>query len=119
MDFNLCMQASYLEDVLWEGFSHPSVNGIMLWAAFHPQGCYQMCLTDSSFRNLPAGDVVDRLLQEWQTSTVKGVTDSHSSFSFYGFLGEYKISVHLGNKTANSTFSLSEGQETRHFTITL
>ncbi|XP_028773874.1 endo-1,4-beta-xylanase 5 isoform X1 [Neltuma alba] len=112
-------QASYLEDVLREGFSHPSVNGIMLWTAFHPQGCYQMCLTDGGFRNLPAGDVVDKLIQEWQTCSVKGLTDQHGSFSFYGFLGEYRIGIQYGNKTANSTFSLSQGQETRHFTITL
>ncbi|CAL0304285.1 unnamed protein product [Lupinus luteus] len=112
-------QAIYLEEVLREGFSHPSVNGIMLWTALHPKGCYEMCLTDNDFRNLPAGDVLDKLLQEWQTGLVEGVTDEHGSFSFYGFLGEYRISVRYENRTANSTFSLSGGQETKHFTIGL
>ncbi|XP_027357019.1 endo-1,4-beta-xylanase 4 [Abrus precatorius] len=112
-------QANYLEQVLREGFSHPSVNGIMLWTAFRPNGCFQMCLTDSNFKNLPAGDVVDKLLQEWQSGRVEGVTDGHGSYSFYGFLGEYRISVKYGNRTKISTFSLSRGQETRHFDITL
>ncbi|KAK7351923.1 hypothetical protein VNO77_11695 [Canavalia gladiata] len=112
-------QANYLEQVMREGFSHPSVNGIMLWTAFHPNGCYQMCLTDSNFNNLPAGDVVDKLLQEWQTGYVEGVTDAHGSYSFYGFLGEYRISVKYQNRTTYSTFSLPRGQETRHFSVTL
>ncbi|KAF1897401.1 hypothetical protein Lal_00035105 [Lupinus albus] len=112
-------QAIYLEEVLREGFSHPSVNGIMLWTALHPEGCYEMCLTDKDFKNLPAGDVVDKLLDEWQTGLVEGVTDEHGSFSFYGFLGDYRITVSCQNRTANSTFSLSGGQETKHFTIGL
>ncbi|KAF3782368.1 hypothetical protein EJ110_NYTH34487 [Nymphaea thermarum] len=29
-------EANYLEGVLREGFSHPSVNGITLWTAIHP-----------------------------------------------------------------------------------
>ena len=78
-----------------------------------------MCLTDNEFKNLPTGDVVDKLVQEWQTSYVNGVTDEYGSHSFYGFLGEYTVSVKYGNRTAKSTFSLSRGEETRHFTITL
>ncbi|PRQ21884.1 putative endo-1,4-beta-xylanase [Rosa chinensis] len=45
--------------VVREGFSHPSMNGIMLWTALHANGCYQMCLTDYNLQSLPAGDVVD------------------------------------------------------------
>ncbi|VVA15653.1 PREDICTED: endo-1 4-beta-xylanase [Prunus dulcis] len=112
-------QAIYLEQVLREGFSHPSVNGIMLWTALHPNGCYQMCLTDSNLQNLPAGDVVDKLLKEWQTGEIEGETDDHGSYSFFGFLGEYKVSVKYGNKTSSSTFSLCQGEETRHVSIQL
>ena len=91
----------------------------MLWTALDPNGCYEMCLTDNNFHNLPAGDVVDKLLKEWQTAAVEGHTDDHGSFSFYGFLGEYKVTVNYGNITANSTFSLCGGDETRHFSIQL
>ncbi|XP_010246857.1 PREDICTED: uncharacterized protein LOC104590040 isoform X2 [Nelumbo nucifera] len=112
-------QAIYLEQVLREGFSHPSVNGIMLWTALHPNGCYQMCLTDNDLNNLPAGDVVDKLLQEWQTGEIKGQTNEQGSYSFYGFLGEYKLYVQYEDKFINSTFSLSRGDETKHFSIQL
>jgi len=82
--------------VLREGFSHPGVNGIMLWTGLHSNGCYQMCLTDTNFHNLPAGDIVDNLLKEWQTGVVQGETDEHGSFNFSVFLGEYKINVKFG-----------------------
>lgn len=55
-----------------------------------------MCLTDTNFHNLPAGDIVDNLLKEWQTGVVQGETDEHGSFSFSVFLGEYKINVKFG-----------------------
>ncbi|XP_019165438.1 PREDICTED: uncharacterized protein LOC109161478 [Ipomoea nil] len=112
-------QAIYLETVLREVFSHPAVSGIMLWTAISPKGCFQMCLTDNNLNNLPAGDVVDNLLKEWQTQTLEGGTDEHGSYSFMGFLGEYKVSVEYGNRTATSTFSLNRGEETRHFRIQL
>lgn len=112
-------QAIYLEEVLREGFSHPSVNGIMLWTALHLNGCYQMCLTDKDFNNLPAGDVVDKLLKEWQTRGEQGVTDEHGAYSFYGYLGEYQVRVTHDNKMVNSSFSLCRGDETRHFNIQL
>lgn len=115
------LQAIYLEQVLREGFSHPSVDGIMLWTALHPNGCYQMCLTDNNIQNLPAGDVVDKLLQEWQTGRIDGRTDDHASYSFYGFLGEYRVTASYGNRTADSiTFSLGKSDhETKHVGIVL
>ncbi|KAK1261636.1 hypothetical protein QJS04_geneDACA001174 [Acorus gramineus] len=111
------MQAVYLEEVLREGFGHPSVDGIMLWTAMHPYGCYQMCLTDDSFHNLPAGDVVDKLLHEWETTALAHATDERGSFSFDGFLGDYMVSVASDNKSATSTFSMSQGDETKHINI--
>ncbi|CAN6481320.1 unnamed protein product [Victoria cruziana] len=110
-------QAIYLEEVLREGFSHPSVSGIMLWTALHPKGCYQMCLTDNDLRNLPPGDAVDRLLQEWFTGQVAGQTDGHGCFDFEGFLGDYDLSAAYGSKIVNSTLSLFQGDETLHFNL--
>lgn len=108
------LQAIYLEQVLREGFSHPSVKGIMLWTALHPYGCYEMCLTDHKFQNLPAGDVVDQKLEEWKTGEVKATTDDHGSFSFFGFLGEYKVGILYEGRTVNSSFSLSRDPQTKH-----
>ncbi|XP_010431807.1 PREDICTED: uncharacterized protein LOC104716145 [Camelina sativa] len=107
-------QAIYLEQVLRDGFSHPSVSGIMLWTALHPYGCYEMCLTDDKFRNLPAGDMVDQKLIEWKTGEVKATTDDHGTSSFDGFLGEYRVGIIYQGKTVNTSFSLSRSHETKH-----
>lgn len=112
-------QAVYLEEVLREGFSHPSVNGIMLWTALHSYGCYEMCLTDYNLNNLPAGTIVDNLLQEWETRVVNGQTDDHGSYIFDGFLGEYNVSVTYGNESVRTTLSLSQSDETKEFYIHL
>ncbi|WMV51605.1 hypothetical protein MTR67_044990 [Solanum verrucosum] len=78
-------QAVYLEQILREAFSHPSVNGIMLWSALGRGGCYQMCLTDDKFQNLPTGDLIDQLLlKEWKTGTKRGKTNELGSYNFRG-----------------------------------
>lgn len=78
-----------------------------------------MCLTDNDFNNLPTGNVVDKLLKEWQTELEQGQTDEQGAYSFYGFLGEYQVTVTYGNRSVESTFSLSKSDETRHFNIQL
>ena len=115
--FDAQTQAVYLEQVLREAYAHPAVSGVMLWTALHQSGCYQMCLTDWNLKNLPVGDVVDSLLQEWQTGQVAGPSDAHGAYSFSGYLGEYVVNVNYGNTSAQSTFSLSPGDETRHITV--
>eukprot|EP00268_Persea_americana_P009600 TRINITY_DN13840_c0_g1_i8.p1 TRINITY_DN13840_c0_g1~~TRINITY_DN13840_c0_g1_i8.p1 ORF type:complete len:518 (+),score=65.38 TRINITY_DN13840_c0_g1_i8:363-1916(+) len=117
--FDQHTQAVYLEEVLREGFSHPSVNGIMLWTALHSYGCYEMCLTDYNLNNLPAGTIVDNLLQEWETRVVNGQTDDHGSYIFDGFLGEYNVSVKYGNESVRTTLSLCQSDETKEFYIHL
>ncbi|KQJ81981.1 uncharacterized protein LOC100828464 [Brachypodium distachyon] len=113
-------QAAYLEEVLREGFAHPSVDGMMLWTAMDANGsCYQMCLTDRNMSNLPAGDVVDKLLGEWQTREVLGATNDRGSFNFSAFLGEYKLYVAYLNSSAEGTFSLARSDDTKHISIRL
>ncbi|KAG6762972.1 hypothetical protein POTOM_033500 [Populus tomentosa] len=75
--------------------------------------------TDYNLQNLLAGDVVDKLLKEWKSGEINGRTDDHGSYSFFGFLGEYKVSLQYGNRTANSTLSLCVSDETKHFNIQL
>ncbi|XP_078430574.1 glycosyl hydrolase family 10 protein [Wolffia australiana] len=110
-------QGNYLEQVLREGFGHPAVEGIMLWTALHGGRCYQMCLTDGELRSLPAGSVVDKLLGEWQTRAVTGTSDEYGTFSFEAFLGEYRVRVISGNRSAESTLSLPQGNETKRLSI--
>ena len=93
-------------------YAHPAVHGIILWTARHPQGCYVMCLTDSNFRNLPTGDVVDKLIAEWKTHSHAVVADANGYYEAELFHGDYKVTV--SHPVANSTVvqSLSVDRET-------
>ncbi|KAL6883332.1 hypothetical protein ACP4OV_010746 [Aristida adscensionis] len=70
-------QVKFLEQVLREGYGHPNINGIVMWAAWHAKGCYVMCLTDNNFKNLPVGDLVDKLIAEWKTHRTAAATDEN------------------------------------------
>ncbi|GLJ55055.1 hypothetical protein SUGI_1181700 [Cryptomeria japonica] len=116
-NFDHQTQATYLEEILREGFAHPAVEGIVMWTALHPYGCYRMCLTDYNMRNLPAGETVDRLLfQDWMTS-VRGETDKNGSINFQGFFGDYDLSVSLNGKTATQAMSVYQGDGIQHLYI--
>ncbi|XP_028767203.1 endo-1,4-beta-xylanase 5-like isoform X3 [Neltuma alba] len=87
-------QAEYLEEILREAYSHPKVEGIVMWTGWSPQGCYRMCLTDNNFKNLPTGDVVDKLLQEWRASEfAAGKTDPNGFFEASLSHGHYQVKV--------------------------
>ncbi|KAK3157407.1 hypothetical protein QOZ80_2AG0121540 [Eleusine coracana subsp. coracana] len=86
-------QVKYLEQVLREGYAHPNVDGIIMWAAWHAKGCYVMCLTDSNFKNLPVGDLVDKLIAEWKTHRTAATTDENGAVLLDLPLGEYKFTV--------------------------
>ncbi|KAM7253803.1 hypothetical protein ACFE04_031485 [Oxalis oulophora] len=95
-------QPTYLDQVLREGHSHPKVRGIIVWGGWSPNGCFRMCLTDSNFKNLAVGDVVDKLLREWKFSTI-GKTDANGFFETSLFHGEYQVKI--GHSTlTNSSF---------------
>ncbi|KAF2550702.1 hypothetical protein F2Q68_00037776 [Brassica cretica] len=105
------VQANYFEQVLREGHAHPQVKGMVTRSGYSPSGCYKMCLTDGNFRNLPAGDVVDKLLREWGGLRVQttGLTDSDGFFEASLFHGDYDINIAhpLINSTASHSFTLT------------
>ncbi|KAK4476912.1 hypothetical protein RD792_016078, partial [Penstemon davidsonii] len=103
-------QAAHLEDVLREAYAHPAVEGIIVWGGWKPTGCNQtcltdrnfdvlpkgcapMCLTDNYFNNLPTGDVVDKLIREWKTTNVEGVTNKNGTFETNVFQGGYSLTI--------------------------
>ncbi|KAH7835119.1 hypothetical protein Vadar_023036 [Vaccinium darrowii] len=66
-----------------------------------------MCLTDNNFRNLPTGDVVDKLIWEWGTYPEGGVTDSNGKFEVRLFHGDYKVTVTHPKMNGSSVVSQS------------
>ncbi|XP_031249946.1 endo-1,4-beta-xylanase 5-like [Pistacia vera] len=102
-------QALFLEQVLREGHSHPKVGGIVIWGAWSPQGCYRMCLTDNNFNNLPTGNVVDKLLNEWGRRKLQATTDDNGFFEASLSHGDYEVKVNhpiIKNPSLVHTFSI-------------
>lgn len=93
--FWLYMQASYLEQILREVHAHPQIQGIVIWSAWKPWGCYRMCLTDNNFKNLPTGDVVDKLSHEFGLTSdeIFGTTDANGFFEASLFQGDYEVKI--------------------------
>ena len=85
----------YLEQVLREAHAHPAIKGIVMWAAWKPEGCFRMCLTDNNFKNTPTGDVVDKLLQEWIRAgrPFAGTADANGVFETSLFYGDYEVAI--------------------------
>ncbi|TXG64099.1 hypothetical protein EZV62_011093 [Acer yangbiense] len=101
-------QAKYLEQVLREAHSHPKVKGIVIWSAWSAGGCYKMCLTDNNFKNLPTGDVVDKLLKEWgsKAAAAAGTTDANGFFKASLFHGDYQAKMITNDHQATRDFTL-------------
>ncbi|XP_047321174.1 endo-1,4-beta-xylanase 5-like [Impatiens glandulifera] len=90
-------QAQNLDQILREAHAHPKVSGIIIWAAWNPDvnpgTCYRMCLTDDNFRNLPTGDVVDKIIWDWGKEPAVGPTDAEGYFEVGLFHGDYEVTV--------------------------
>ncbi|KAL3620954.1 hypothetical protein CASFOL_035866 [Castilleja foliolosa] len=123
------LQAKQLEEVMREAYAHPAVEGIIVWGGWKPTGCNQtcledpdvyhlakgcaeMCLVDNNFNNLPPGDTVDKLIKEWKTTDVKGVTDENGVFEHNVFLGEYAVTFTHPEipRFGTKTFSVPSGE---------
>lgn len=96
-----------LEMILHELYSHPAVQGIVLWASMGPNGkCYFMCMTGLDYKNTVAGDVVDKFISEFiKVADTNGTTDANGVFEASLFHGEYEASVG-GSQSPPQTFSL-------------
>ncbi|CAH8355161.1 unnamed protein product [Eruca vesicaria subsp. sativa] len=59
-------QAKYMEEILREAYSHPAVEGIIIFGGPEVSGFDKLTLADKDFNNTETGDVIDKLLKEWQ-----------------------------------------------------
>lgn len=92
-----------MEEIIREVHTHPGVKGIMMWAPWNPKGCYRMCLTDNNFKNLPTGDVVDKIIKEWNHQDFSGNTDENGFFEASLFHGEYEVEISHPQVTYNTS----------------
>jgi GH35 family endo-1,4-beta-xylanase len=109
------LQADYMRDFLTVAFSHPNVNGVMLWGFWEkrhwrPQGA----LFNADWSIRPHGQAwIDLVDKQWRTD-VELQTDKGGAAGTRGFLGTYEITVSGGGKTNTTTGRLErDGTELR------
>jgi GH35 family endo-1,4-beta-xylanase len=81
-------------------FSHPSVEGIMMWGfwdGLHWKNNAPMYRQDWSLK--PSGEAIRELLLKTWSTDARGTTDALGTFTTCGFLGEYVIQVSAAGKT--------------------
>ncbi|CAI5526039.1 unnamed protein product [Closterium sp. Naga37s-1] len=113
-------RADYLEAVMREAFSHPSVAGMVLWSAgrstceFYKDidsgmcnGC-DACLADSSFTDNEAGKRYQALRAEWSTHFSRR-SRLNSPLSFTAFHGRYRVRVSFRGQQVERFFDVPKG----------
>ncbi|QHN78426.1 uncharacterized protein DS421_19g661280 [Arachis hypogaea] len=77
-----------------------SKSGIIIFASSAIAGFKDMALTDENFQNIPASDIVDKLISEWQTEHQKAIADSTGFVHFSLHHGDYVTVTHpLGHSS--------------------
>ncbi|KAK6241185.1 hypothetical protein SCA6_006574 [Theobroma cacao] len=110
-------QAQYLEDILREAFSHPAVEGIIIFGGPEISGFDVMNLADTEFAATPAGKVVDKLIDEWKSGTRKLRADSRGLAQVSLFHGDYKVEIYHPLTNSSTTISFKVTKETEHSTV--
>ncbi|CAN4107808.1 unnamed protein product [Withania somnifera] len=95
-------QAQFLDEIIKELVGHPAVQGLIIWSAWNPNGCFRMCLTDNNFKNLPTGDVVDKARATLSHEGLVGTTNAKGYFETSLFQGDYKAIVTHPSMTDSS-----------------
>jgi endo-1,4-beta-xylanase len=87
------LRANEIEDFYRIAFSHPAVQGILMWGfwqnSFWKANCY---IVNANWTLNEAGRRYEALLKEWTTDT-QDITDANGVMAFRGFHGKYEITV--------------------------
>lgn len=62
-----------------------------------------MCLTDNNFKNLPTGDVVDKIIRELKHEDLIGTTDNEGHFETSLYHGDYEATISHPDLTSSSS----------------
>ena len=113
--------ADKLELVYRTAYSHPAVQGIMMWVFWAGDSWRgpNAGLAHRDWTLNEAGKRYEALMDEWSTE-ISGTTDAGGLLSFRGFHGDYEATVtRTDGPEANISFSIEGGQEPQAVTIKL
>ncbi|GKV19816.1 hypothetical protein SLEP1_g30033 [Rubroshorea leprosula] len=105
-------QAKYLEEILREGFSHPAVEGIIIFGGPEVSGFYNMTLAGEDFINTEVGDVVDKLIDEWTSGDLEIAGDDEGFSEVLLFHGDYVATVNHPRTNSSTTVNFTVTKDT-------
>ena len=103
------LQADYFRDFLIASFSHPEINGILLWGFWEGQHWRpNAALFREDWTIKPNGQVwKDLVLGKWWTNS-HGTSAADGTYSTPGFLGDYELTATAGQRTRTIQISLPQ-----------
>lgn len=113
--------ADKLELVYRTAYSHPAVEGIMMWvfwagASWRGPNCG---LARRDWTLNEAGKRFEALMSEWST-TASGRCDTAGVFAFDGYHGDYAVTIKgPGDSASHQTFTLAVGRGSQTVTLQL
>ena len=108
------LQADFTRDFLTAMFSHPAVNGVVMWGFWegrHYAPGAALWRRDWSVK--PNGAAwLDLVQRQWMTN-VLAKTDAQGTLATRAFLGDYQITVNVGGQKLEKTVALENAGELR------
>lgn len=105
------LQADYLRDFLTATFSHPAVEGFLMWGFWEARHWRpQAAMFRRDWSPKPSAEVWRKLIYEHWWTNADGFTDSNGEFVVRGFLGDYQVFVDDRNGEQMKPVSLTDRQ---------
>ena len=101
------LAAQYLRDFYTMTFSHPSMDGILMWGYWDGNHWFNNApMFDEDWTLKPAGEAfLDLVFEEWWTE-VDGSTDVNGLYATRGFKGTYEVVVGCPDGTYTQTIDV-------------
>lgn len=114
------IRANQLEDFYRVAFSHPSVEGILMWGFWQNAHWRQDChIVNSDWSLNAAGQRYEALMDEW-TTIDSNLTDENGDADFRGFYGSYAVVLTpVGGNPEVHTIELTDSSSPNEFTLQL
>jgi GH35 family endo-1,4-beta-xylanase len=115
---DLKLQANYMRDFMTLMFSHPAVEGIVMWGFWEGRHWYpSAALYRKDWSIKPNGQVWEDLVTKKWWTDVKGKTNTKGTYRTRGFLGNYSVTVTIDSQ--RKTFLCDLTKEGVHLEIGL
>ncbi|MEM1026825.1 MAG: endo-1,4-beta-xylanase [Planctomycetota bacterium] len=103
------LRADYLRDVMTAAFSHPSMDGILLWGFWAERHWKpSAALWDSGWNIRPHGQAWLHLVKDAWWTDERLATDVNGIAETRGFLGEYVVTIEHNGRSTSQDFSLDK-----------